>query len=35
MKAKLPRSFLALPQSEKDKINEVLTEEVERIGEEK
>lgn len=30
MKAKLPRSFLSLPQSEKEKINEVLAEEVER-----
>ena len=30
MKARLPKSFLSLPQSEKEKINEVLTEEVER-----
>ena len=30
MKVRLPKSFLDLPQSEKDKINEVLTEEVER-----
>lgn len=30
MKARIPKSFLALPQSEKDKINEVLTEEVEK-----
>ena len=29
MKVKIPRSFESLPQSEKDKINEVLTEEVE------
>ena len=30
MKARLPKSFLSLPQSEKEKINEVLTEEVEK-----
>lgn len=30
MKVKMPRSFESLPQSEKDKINEVLTEEVEK-----
>jgi hypothetical protein len=30
MKARMPKSFLSLPQSEKDKINEVLTEEVEK-----
>lgn len=28
MKVRMPKSFLALPQSEKDKINEVLTQEV-------
>jgi len=30
MKVKIPRSFESLPPSEKDKINEVLTEEVEK-----
>ena len=30
MKARLPKSFLSLPQSEKDKINEAMTEEVEK-----
>ena len=30
MKVRIPKSFLALPQSEKDKINEALTEEVEK-----
>lgn len=30
MKVRMPKSFLSLPQSEKDKINEVLTEEVEK-----
>ena len=30
MKVRLPKSYLDLPQSEKDKINEVMTEEVER-----
>lgn len=29
MKVRMPKSFMDLPQSEKDKINEVLTEEVE------
>ena len=30
MKVRIPKSFLALPQSEKDKINEAMTEEVQR-----
>lgn len=30
MKVRVPKSFLNLPESEKEKINEVLTEEVER-----
>lgn len=29
MKVRMPKSFLSLPQSEKEKINEVLTEEIE------
>ena len=28
MKVKIPKSFLDLPQSEKDKINEVITQEI-------
>jgi hypothetical protein len=30
MKVRMPKSFLALPQSEKEKINEAMTEEVEK-----